>query len=241
MRIPLLLASLAFPCLALAAPKKPKAAVPAVPANPTESATAAKPVADLIDSDLGGRDLTFLAAAIEEGKVLRFLSGQTSRTPNPALRGFGAELVKTLTAQSSVLNTVAEMRKLPIREARSETERRIAAKVANLEGAKLEKVLLDEFREVDRRAIATYEMGLVSEDQTIHKLCEQTLPQLREHLVIVDAMAGIAPKREAGSAVMEKPAPATGAELPPVAAPPTRPGFRTNVRLPDESAPAAAR
>src|SRR5207253_307438 len=126
--------------------------------------------------------------------------------------------------------------------------RRFAAKVAGLDGVKLEKVLLDEFRAVDRRAVATYELGLTSEDQTIRKLCEQTLPQLREHLIVVDTMAGIAPKRTpAQTVVVEKtPPPAAAApvpvpELQPVAPPPPRPGFRANVRPPGDNSSATGR
>jgi hypothetical protein len=248
MRACLLLTIAISPCVALAAPKKIKPAVPAVPAKPAEATGAAKPGGTLIDSDLGGRDLTFLTSAIEEGKILRLLSDQTARTSNPDLRGFGDDLVKTLAAQSAVLNTVAEMRKIAIPAGESENERRIAAKLANLEGAKLEKVLLDEFRAVDRRAVATYELGLTSMDQTIHKLCEQTLPKLREHLVVVDAMAGIAPKRPPGETVLDpaKPVPVADTpipipEPPLIAAPPRRPGFRTNVQLPGEGSPAAGR
>lgn len=245
MRASLLLAIVVVPCFAIAAPKKTK---PAVPAKPAVASGVPSRGGRLIDSDLGGRDLAFLANAVEEGQMLRFLSEQAARTSNPDLRGFGEDLVKTLAAQSSVLNTVAEMRKIRIGDGQSEAERRIAVKIAGLDGIKLEKVLLDQFREVDRRALATYELGLASEDQTIHELCEQTLPQIREHLAVVDAMAGIAPQRiPSGTVAIEKSllpakaAPASAPELPSVAAPPPRPDFRTNVRLPNENAPAAGR
>jgi hypothetical protein len=237
-----LLVLLAFPCVALAAPRKPKAAVAAVPASPSKPSDAPKPAGTLIDSDIGGRDLVFLANAIDVGSALRFLAEQTSRTSNPDLRGFGADLVKTLAAQSVVLNTVAEMRKIRIPEGQSETLRRIAARVGSLEGIRLDKALLDAFREVDRRAVATYELGVTSQDTTIRKLCEQTLPQMREHLSVVQTMTGIAPKREAGETPSgEKASPRPAAVPPPVAAPAARPGFRTNVRLPGDPAPATGR
>jgi len=248
MRAFLLAAIVIAPCIAFAAPKKLKAAVPAIPAVPVDPSATPKNNGTLIDSDLGGRDLAFLSDAIGEGKMLRFLASQAERTANPDLRGFGADLVKALAAQSAVLNTVAGMRRLPIPAGQSETERRIAAKVAELDGVKLEKVLLDEFRTVDRRAVSTYELGLASQDQTIRKLCEQTLPLIRGHLTVVDSMAGIAPKHTPGEiAAIEKPAsPATASiapvpGLPPIAAPPVRPAFRANVQLPGGGAPATGR
>jgi len=244
MRTSFILAIVAAPCLAADTPKKSKPAVVAVPAKPAEPSLTPRLAPPLIDSELGGRDLLFLATAIEQGKMQRFLATQTSRTSNPALRGFGAELVKALAAQSAVLNTVAEMRKLRIPEGQSESERRITAKVTGLEGIRLEKALLDEFRATDRRALAIYELGITSADPTIRTFCEQTLPQIREHLIIVDAMAGIAPKRPTpeASVVGESAPPAIGTAapekaLPPLPTPPARPGFRTGVKPPGSSAP----
>ncbi|MEO6785377.1 MAG: DUF4142 domain-containing protein, partial [Chthoniobacteraceae bacterium] len=184
----------ALPTAADAAPKKTRAAVPAVPAVPAAPSQDAKPAAALIDSDLNGRELTFLTGAIEAGKTFRYLASQVPRTANPDLRGFGEDLVKTLSAQSAVLNTVAGMRHLKIREAQSATERRLAAKLGKAEGIRLEKMLLDSFREADRKAVTIYELGAQVDDQTIRKLSEQTLPQIRKHLGVVQAMMGIAPK-----------------------------------------------
>ena len=247
MRASLLFLIAALPLAADAAPKKTKAAVPAVPAVPAASATA-KPAGALIDSDLGGREMTFLSGAIELGKTFRYLASQVPRTANPALRGFGEDLVKTLAAQSAVLNTVAEMRKLKIPEAQGLGERRIAEKLEKAEGIRLEKMLLDAFREADVRAVAIYEMGAQLDDQTIRRLSEQTLPQFREHLVVVDAMAGIAPKQPPGETVFDKVKPVilnessvTAPEPPPVAAPPRRPAFRAKVIPQGEPAPVPER
>jgi hypothetical protein len=252
MRALFILLIAALPLTSHAAPKRVKAAVPAVPATPSVTA---KPAGALIDSDLNGREMTFLSSAIGLGKTFRYLASQAPRTANPALRGFGDDLVKTLSAQSAVLNTVAGMRNLKIPDAQDAAERRLAAKLEKLEDIKLEKMLLDSFREADRQAIAIYEMGVKSDDLTIRNLSEQTLPQLREHLLIVEAMTGIAPKRTAPpSPIAEEPPaslepaapmplaadPETNAlipELPPIGAGPRRPSFRANVHRPGESPP----
>jgi hypothetical protein len=251
MRTRIITAVLAVPLIAAAAPrqKTPARAVPAVPAQPEESA---KPSEPLINSDLNGRDLLFITQAIDLGKALAFLAEQSPRAADPSLRGFGDELVKTLAAQSAVLNTVAEMRKLRIPQEQSNTEMRIARRCSGLEGIKLDKALLDAFLEVDRKAVAAYELGLTSKDPTIQKLAEQTLPQIREHLLVVQAMAGIsstqtehatAPARR--DVTQPEPVPPPIAEssllpspgMTPVSAALPRPGFRTNVRLPSDTAP----
>lgn len=165
-------------------------AQPAVPAKPEEAAP--KP-APLIGSEVNMRDLLFLAHALDLGKSLTYLAEQTARTNNPALKGYGDNLVKTLAAQSAVLTTVAEMRNIKA-PAESPTQKKLSEKLGKLEGAKLQKALLDSFIEVDERMIATYELGAKSADATISKFVEQTLPEARKHLLVVQGMAGIAPQ-----------------------------------------------
>ena len=165
-------------------------AQPAVPAKPDEAAP--KP-APLIGSEVNMRDLLFLAHALDLGKSLTYLAEQTARTNNPALKGYGDNLVKTLAAQSALLTTVAEMRNIKA-PAESPTQKKLSEKLGKLEGAKLQKALLDSFIEVDERMIATYELGAKSPDATISKFVEQTLPEARKHLLVVQGMAGIAPQ-----------------------------------------------
>jgi hypothetical protein len=172
--------------------------VPAVPAVPSASEGKAKPATALIESDLDGREMTFLSRAIEFGKAFGYLASQVPRTTNPALRASDDDLVKTIAAQGAVLHTVAEMRKIQIPDAPDATGQHLAAKLEKLQGIRLEKALLDAFRETDRMGIATYEMGAQSEDLTIRQLCEQTLPKIRKHLAIVEAMTGITPTQPSG-------------------------------------------
>ena len=189
-------AAVALPCVSESAPKKLKPAVPAVPAVPSVSAQIAKPAVALIESDLDGRELTFLSRAIRFGRTFSHLASQVPRIANPSLRAFDDDLVKTVASQGAVLHTVAEMRKIQIPDAPDAAEQRLAAKLEKLQGIRLEKALLDAFRETDRMAIATYEMGAQSEDLTIRQLCEQTLPKIRKHLAVIEAMTGIAPAQQ---------------------------------------------
>ena len=164
----------------------------AVIAQPAPAEAAPKP-APLIGSELNMHDLLFLAHALDLGKSLTYLAEQTARTNNPNLKGYGDNLVKTLAAQSAVLATVAEMRNIKA-PAESPTQKKLSDKIGKLEGAKLQKAILDAFIEVDERFIATYELGAHSADATISKFVEQTLPEARKHLLVVQRMAGIAPQ-----------------------------------------------
>ncbi len=208
---PRILAAAAILCVrTISADAAPKATKPAVPAVPAEQSGRKKPAGGLIDSDLNGIEMTFFSKAIELGQTFRYLASQVPRTANPDMRNFGEELVKTLAAQGAVLRTVAEMRKIKVPEELDAPAHRLAEKLGKIEGVKLQKMLLDSFREADRLAIATYELGAKSEDPTIRNLAEQTLPQFREHLALVETMTGIRP---AG-----------------------RPAFRAEVRTPAEPA-----
>jgi hypothetical protein len=184
----------ALSCVSESAPRKLKPAVPAVPAVPSAASGKAKP-GPLIESDLDGREFTFLSRAMEFGKTFSYLASQVPRSGNPNLRAVGDDLTKTVAGQGAVLNTVAEMRKLTIREEGEVPDKRLAAKFEKLQGVKLDKALMDAFREVDRMGVAAYELGVQSEDRTIRQLCEHTLPKVRRHLAIIEAMIGISPKQ----------------------------------------------
>ena len=184
-----------------------KPAVIAQPAAPSKPEEAAPKPAPLIGSEVNMRDLLFLAHALDLGKSLTYLAEQTARTNNPALKGYGDNHVKTLAAQSAVLTTVAEMRNIKA-PAESPTQKKLSEKLGKLEGAKLQKALLDSFIEVDERMIATYELGAKSPDATISKFVEQTLPEARKHLLVVQGMAGIAPQYVERAAPAETTAPA---------------------------------
>ncbi len=191
---PILRTTAAILCaLVFSADAAEKATKPAVPAVTAEQSGRRKPAGGLIDSDMNGLEMTFLSNAIELGETFRYLASQVPRTANEAMKNSGEDLVKTLTAQNAVLKTVAEMRKIKVPLDDETPAHRLAEKLGKIEGVKLQKALLDSFLETDRRAIATYELGAKSEDLTIRNLSEQTLPQLRKHLALVEMMTGIRP------------------------------------------------
>jgi predicted outer membrane protein len=175
----------------------------AKPATPT----AKKPA--LLSSDMGGRDMLFINQAIEHGKTLTFLAMESRKSTNPELKGFGENLVKSIAAQSAVLNSLADLRSVRVAAAESPAQTKYAARLAKLEGPKRDKALLEAFVETDERVVTTYELAEKSPDPTIKEFVSQTLPQMREHLTLVRALAGIPPQRPVETAETEpaKPAP----------------------------------
>lgn len=172
----------------------------------------------LLNSDLNGRDMLFIAQAIDHGKTLSFLATRAAKTTNPELRGFATGLVKTITGQGVVLSSLAEMRRVRVTEGESITAKKYSERFAKLDGTKLDKAILDAFIETDERVVMTYELAEKSTDPTIREFVAQTLPQLREHRVFVQSLAGISSNRTPTPAEPEqKPVPAPGV-----------PGFRTN-------------
>jgi predicted outer membrane protein len=233
MRFVLLAILSSLPVFASAAPKKratPAPAARAVPAKPAVPSQNSAPAAALISSDLGGRDMVFLEQAIDLGKALRYLAAQASRTSNSTLLGFADDLARTLAAQSAILNTLAEMRKISVSDTQSASEVALSNKITTLEGAKLEKAILDGFIEIDRQVILTYELGASSQDPTIRKFVEQTLPKARKHLEVIESMAGVAPTRP------KAPNPPPPAQGQPIAPSVPAPGSATPGTPPDPTA-----
>src|SRR5262249_28841024 len=141
----------------------------------------------IISSEVGGRDLLFIANALDLGKALEYLGNEASKSPNPGLQGLGGELAKTLAANSAVVATLVEMRNLNLPK-ESPTQKRLTEKLEKLSGAKREKVLLDLFIEVDERMAGIYDAGRKSTDPTILKLSEEAFPEMQEHLFLVQSL-----------------------------------------------------
>jgi hypothetical protein len=204
--------------LAVAATDKSKT-TPDTVAPTTFEGHAPKP-RRLISSDLGGRELHFITSALELRNALVFLARQTAEAKNGTLQQLGDEIQKTLPAQTAVLTTLAEMRKVSVPE-ESKREQNLGKKLASVKGARFEKALLDALLDANQELVTTCEEGLRSADKSVQQFAEQTLPYARGTLARVQSMAGIAPRRAPGTAVTPKASgDAQGAQ---------KPGFRANV------------
>jgi Domain of unknown function (DUF4142) len=237
MKLPILAVTLTFAASGVAQSTKSKPAAPIKPAiiaQPSTEADAPKKAQPLITSDaireklplistdLGGRDMVFIRSALDLEKTTAFLAKEAARIGSKDLHGFCAEFVRTLEAHSSVLSTMAEMKNIAIAPV-SVRQQQIAERLAKLDDAALEKALVQAFIETDAAVIATYELATKSANSTIQILGEQALPQAREHLLLVQAMAG-------GSGALppigEAPKPQDAPK------PAVRPAFRTSAPTP---------
>lgn len=190
---------LALPMASLAAAPKARPAAAAVPAAPAKPATpnAGAPRAEgIISSEVNGRDLVFIANALDLGKALEYLSAEATNSQTTGFKGLANSLAANLSATTAVASSVAEMHSMKA-PTESPTQKRLAEKLEKLSGPKREKVLLEMFIEIDERMLATYELGRASTDPTILKLSKDALPQTQEHLYSVQRLAGIAPKQAA--------------------------------------------
>lgn len=174
----------------------------------------------LLTSDLNGRDMLFIAQAVDHEKTLTFLAIRASQVPNPELRGFATRLAKSIAVQSAVLNSLAEMRHVRVPDGDSISQNKYRDRFEKLDGQRLHKAILEAFLETSERAVMTYELAEKSGDSTIREFVSQTLPPMREHLLFLQSLAGVSPNRSVAlPATEKKPAPAT----------PGVPGFRINV------------
>jgi predicted outer membrane protein len=172
-------------CLAAFAASAQENTAPAAAPKPKKPA--------LLSSDMNGRDLLFISQAADIGKTLTSLAITAERAKSPELQEFGGNLVKSIAAQSVVLNSLAEMRNIRIANTENAAQKKFAVRLTKLEGNRLDKALLDAFLEADEQAIAIYESAEKSTDPTIREFVKQTLPQLREHQAFIQALAGIRP------------------------------------------------
>jgi predicted outer membrane protein len=213
-----------FSTLALSAADNPKPATPAESVAPTTlEGRAQKPRRLLISSELNGRELQFITSALDVRGTLVYLARQTAESKNPTLKKLGQEIQDTLPTQTAVLTTLAEMRKVSIPED-SSRQQNIARKLADVKGARFEKVLLDALLDTNQELVKTCEAGLQSSDKSVKQFAEQTLPYAQGTLARVQAMAGIAPRRTQATA-----ATAAKASNPKPAQSGPKPGFRANV------------
>ena len=219
----LLLAFTLSSTIVLATPDSKKPVISEETVAPTVLEGRGKPKPQLISSDLNGRDLQFITSTVDLRDTLVFLAGKTSESENSNLQTMGKELHKNLPSQTAVLSTLAEMRNVVV-PATSSRQQRLEKKLAAAKGARFEKALLDALLETNQELVTACEAGLRSSDKTVQQFAEQTLPYAKGTLARVQAMAGIAPRRSAESAV---PPPIATGPQPAKAAP--KPGFRANI------------
>ncbi len=165
-------------------------AASAEPIVPGKSPTPPRKKPPLLSSDLNGRDMLFIAQAVEHGKTVNFLAAQAEKTSNPGLSDFGKSITKSGAVQSAVIQSLAEMRKVRVPSAESAEQKKYTLQFSKLQGAELDKAILNALIETSGTAVVFYELSEDSGDSAIRGCVGQILPQLREHLLVARTLAG---------------------------------------------------
>lgn len=183
------------------------AAISAI-AEPTAPAPTLAPVKKkpaLLSSEMNGRDMLFITQAAELGKTLNFLASCAEQSGNAGLSEFGKGIMKSGAAQSAVIQSLAEMRKVRVAPGESLEQKKYAGQFSKLEGPDLEKAILKALIDMNTMAVTFCELSEKSGDSAIRGCVVQMLPQFRENLVVAETLAGSSPSAGATRKVEPQP------------------------------------
>lgn len=135
--------------------------------------------------------MLFITQAVEHGKTVNFLAIQAEKTSNSGLTDFAKSMMKTGVVQSAVIQSLAEMRRVRVSSADSVAQKKYALQFSMLQGSELDKAILNAVIETNGTAVKFYESSENSGDSAIRACVSQMLPQLREHLLVAQTLAGL--------------------------------------------------
>jgi putative membrane protein len=147
----------------------------------------------LIHAEIGGKDLQFLLAAIEDGYTQLYL-GQLaqSRAETEQIKAVGIVLATTQAEENRKLTRLASMKGIALPGAAAAGQKRVAAKLEKLQGPRFEKQLMEEIINVNEHAVANYEAAAGTRDSDIRAFVEEALPLAKEKLLLTNKMTGTA-------------------------------------------------
>jgi len=143
----------------------------------------------LITSDLGGREMTFLTKANENGVLLNYLA-ETARTKGAAeqFRAIGDLLATTQQKENDKLIQLAANKGKTFPAETPAALKKIKEKLGPLSGEKLDKACAAELKRVLDIVAANYEAGTKAADADIKAFAEQGLAITKDKLGVVDKL-----------------------------------------------------
>lgn len=186
---------LTFPAFGAAKGKKGKSKRhPLLPRFEKSKASAAAP-RSIISSEIGGRDLGFLQDALVNAERQAWLGGiAKTRAEADQVKAVGDALQSMLTEETNVLKQLAMGQGVQLVRTGAEqgsTNTKLEENFRGLEGAILDKRVMEEIAETAGEAVQIYEIGVGSENADIKQVATQLLPLSKEKLQIVRRVAGI--------------------------------------------------
>ena len=165
----------------------------------------------VFSTDLGGKDLLFLTAALEHGQVQQYL-GELAKTRagTEQVKAVGEVLASTQTEENKKLARLAAMKGVTLGGNEAAGKKALAQKLEKLTGPKFDKACMEEIINVNQRAVATYEAAATTKDGEIKAFVTQGLPLAKEKLALANKMSGNAPRKDQNPGFRAEPtAPAT--------------------------------
>jgi len=141
----------------------------------------------LINSDLGGRELTFLTKANEDGVLLNYLS-ETAKNKGSAeqFRAIGDLVGSTQQKENDRLIQLAANKGKTFPAQTPATLKKLQTKLEPLTGAEFDKACAAELKRVLDAVAANCEAGAKSSDPDIKAFAEQGLAMTKDKLSVVD-------------------------------------------------------
>jgi hypothetical protein len=143
----------------------------------------------LISSDLGGRELSFLTKANENGVLLSYLAelGKT-KGAGEQFRAIAELIGSTQQKENDKLIQLAANKGKTFPAQTPESLKKIQAKLEPLNGEELDKACAAELKRVLDAVAANYESGAKSKDADIQAFAEQGLAMTKDKLSVVDKL-----------------------------------------------------
>ena len=143
----------------------------------------------LISSDLGGRELSFLTKANENGVLLNYLAEEAkTKAAGEQLRAIGDLLANTQQKENDKLIQLAANKGKSFAAQTPASLKKLQAKLAPTSGADFDKACAAELKRVLDEVAANFEAGTKSKDADIKSFAEQGLAMTKDKLGVVDKL-----------------------------------------------------
>ena len=143
----------------------------------------------LISSDLGGRELSFLTKANENGVLLNYLAELgKSKGAGEQFRAIAELIGSTQQKENDKLIQLAANKGKSFPAQTPEALKKMQAKLEPLTGAEFDKACAAELKRVLDAVAANYESGAKSKDADIQAFADQGLAMTKDKLGVVDKL-----------------------------------------------------
>ena len=196
------------------------------------------PTDGLISTDLGGKDVQFLASIYELGAMQTWLGTQAkTRAEADKVKAVGDALLTTQTEENDLLQRLAKSKgiTLPANAMSAAKEKQLETQYAKLTGPKFDKTVMDQISETAQQSVDTYAAAADSSDADIQHFATQILPMVKEKLILAKRLAGKAAPPGARPMFRENVPPAPPAATPDATA--STPPASTTPPAPASTAP----